>query len=81
MPRAFTIDFLYNGNNYTAVITQLDNIYTIYLPDEKLHNILPKGKFTFNSRDIFCLEDIEGKSRRELIKTIRNVLGNQDKEN
>lgn len=81
MPRAFTIDFFFNGINYTAVITQLDNIVTIYLPDEKLHNILPKGKFTFNTCDNLSIEDIEVKPRRELINSILNVLSNREKEN
>jgi len=48
MARAFTSTFTYEGKNYTAVITQIYGSVSIYVPDERLHHILPQGKFTFN---------------------------------
>jgi hypothetical protein len=47
MARTFTTSFYYNGNIYTAVISQLDGALNIYIPDESLHNILPGGKASY----------------------------------
>lgn len=47
MARAFTIPFLFEGKECTAVVTHLDGSVKIYLPDESLHNLLPGGTFTF----------------------------------
>lgn len=48
MARVFTTSFSYNEKIYTAVISQIDGSLSIYVPDESLHTILPKGKVTFN---------------------------------
>lgn len=49
MARTFTTLFSYNGENYTAVISQLNGTTSIYVPDESLHDILPAGKATYQT--------------------------------
>lgn len=51
MARIFTTFFFYKDNSYTAVITRNDDIVTIYVPDESLHDILPAGKATFDPQE------------------------------
>lgn len=48
MPRSFTINFVHNKKEYTAVIAQLQDSVCVYLPDESLHDILPNGRFSYD---------------------------------
>lgn len=48
MARTFTCTFVYGNENYTAVVTQVNGTVSIYVPDERLHHILPQGKFTYD---------------------------------
>lgn len=48
MARTFTTLFVYNGKTYTAVISNFDGIVNIYIPDESLHQILPRGKASYS---------------------------------
>lgn len=49
MPRSFTVTFTHNRNVYTAVVTQLQSSVSVYLPDERLHDILPHGRFCYDA--------------------------------
>jgi hypothetical protein len=48
----FTTTFSYSGRAHTAVvsITGVDRsaIYSIFLPDESLHEIIPGGRISYN---------------------------------
>lgn len=48
MARAFTTEFTYHNKTYTAVISQVDGHISVYVPDDSLHDILPKGKASVN---------------------------------
>jgi hypothetical protein len=53
MARIFSIDFEYKGETYTAVVTirkhDSDALLSVYVPDVKLHHILPGGKINLDS--------------------------------
>ena len=48
MAHSFTVLFHHNNQEYTAVVSQLQDSVCIYLPDQSLHHILPQGRFSYN---------------------------------
>jgi hypothetical protein len=48
MARTFTIQFDFENDVYTAVISQVKDSVCIYIPDQSLHYILPDGRFTYS---------------------------------
>lgn len=79
MARIFTTLFSYKGNAYTAVITQLDDIVKIYVPDESLHNIFPGGRATFNPQEGHTADTSGLNQAQELVLHIRSSIEKQIK--
>lgn len=50
MARSFTLFFYHDDEEYTAVVSQLKDTVCIYIPDLRLHHLIPNGKFTFHSK-------------------------------
>ena len=48
MGRAFSTSIIFNDIIYMAVITQVGGLVSVYLPDERLHHLVPNGRFTYN---------------------------------
>ena len=74
MARAFTSSFAYENKSYTAVITQIDGSVGIYVPDESLHHILPKGKFTFDPAQGFKIDTPRLSPAQQLILSILSAV-------
>lgn len=49
MSRSYTVTFTFNNNSYMAVIAQVQNAVSVYIPDESLHHIVPEGRFSFDA--------------------------------
>ena len=80
MARAFTTNFSYNGNTYTAVISQVNGSITIYIPDETLHSLLPEGRISFNPQQGIKIDAPELSPAQELVISILSALETQHSE-
>ena len=47
MAYTFSVRFRYNDEEYTAMISQVQDSVSVYIPDQSLHHILPLGRFYF----------------------------------
>ena len=70
MARTFTTFFSYNGNTYTAVISQLDGTMRIYVPDESLHHILPGGVATYKTAEGIKINSQELSPAQQLLLNV-----------
>lgn len=49
MARSFTITFTHNKKEYIAVVAQVQNSVSVFLPDESLHDTIPNGRFSYDA--------------------------------
>lgn len=70
MARVFTTEFIFKGENYTAVICKLDAVVSIYLPDETLHQILPSGKAKFSPGTGLFVDTPKSSLAQQLLLTV-----------
>ena len=47
MAQSSVITFPYSGSMYNAEVKRVDGSIYIFVPDQRLHHILPEGKATF----------------------------------
>ena len=80
MARVFTINFPYKDNTYTAVITQLDGSINIYIPDEKLHTLLPQGRISFDPAQGIPIDAPQLKPAQDLIVTVLGAIESKNRE-
>lgn len=74
MSRVFTTFFIYHRKEYTAVITQVRDSVSIYLPDESLHDIIPDGKINFDCKTGFELDGARGRALTNLIMAVFSAI-------
>jgi hypothetical protein len=79
MARTFSTLFSYNGQTYTAVISNFDGTVNIYVPDETLHHILPRGKASCNLSQAFKIDAAKLSPAQHLILSILNSIEEFDK--
>lgn len=76
MIRVFTTFFHFRNRTYIAVITRLECVLDIYIPDESLHEILPSGRIRHHIQDNaltnVSLPDSVGMLLSEVLQSIRN---------
>jgi hypothetical protein len=48
MARTFTVLFHHGDEEYTAVVSQLQDSVCVYIPDRSFHHILPNGRFSYD---------------------------------
>ncbi len=78
MARLFSLPFDYRGVTYKAEITITgtypeDTIF-IYVPDEALHNLLPKGRKTISTRNGIPIIQEETNPASELLRNILSAV-------
>jgi hypothetical protein len=74
MARVFTTTFINNGKTYTAVISQIDGSISIYVPDESLHSILPKGRISIDAQKGLKIDTPEITPAQNLVLTILSTV-------
>lgn len=74
MSRIFTTFFIYHKKEYTAVITQVKDSVSIYIPDESLHDIIPNGKINFDCKVGFEIDGARGKALTNLIMAVFTAI-------
>lgn len=78
MARTFTTTFAFNGKKYTAVVTQLDGIMKIYIPDESLHKIIPDGKASIKSKEEILIGHSPTTPAQHLLLGVLSALYNEN---
>jgi hypothetical protein len=79
MARAFTTLLNYYDNAYTAVITQIGDSVSFYVPDESLHHIIPNGRFSYNPEQGLKIDTPKLNPLQNLVLGILDVVGQQNK--
>ena len=79
MARVFTTLFNYYDKAYTAVITQIDGSVSLYVPDERLHHIIPRGRFSYNPEQGLKIDTPKLNPLQNLILTILAAAEQQHK--
>ena len=74
MARVYTTAFTYEGKNYMAVIGQITDLVSIYLPDESLHYLLPQGKFTYNPAEGVKIDAYTGIQSKKLVSAVMRAI-------
>lgn len=81
MARAFTTSFLFKGELFTAVISQVNNTINIYVPDKSLHEILPCGKATYHPEQGLVIDTQKTSISQHLILNILRSIDQQQEFN
>lgn len=74
MAQPFVVTFSYDGNTYTAEVNQVDGSLSIFLPDQRLHHILPDGKVTLHLEKGMEVYDEEPTPRQDLLLSILGAM-------
>lgn len=74
MAHTSVVTFPYNGSTYTAEVKRVDGSIYIFVPDHKLHHILPKGKATFKLEQGIQLNDQQLTPEQDLILSILGAM-------
>lgn len=72
MARAFTTFFTYYGTAYTAVVTELQDMIHIFVPDDSLHEVLPNGRAFFDRKKGFKIDVLRLSLEQHLVL---NIIG------
>lgn len=70
MARTFTTSFTYCGIVYTAVVTELQDMMHIFVPDDSLHEVLPMGRVFFDKRKGFKIDALQLSLEQHLVLNI-----------
>lgn len=79
MARAFSTLFNFYDKAYTAVITQVDGSINFYVPDESLHHIIPKGRYSYKVEQGLKIDTPKLNPLQNLIVGILASLEQQNK--
>lgn len=74
MDQTSVISFPYKGSTYNAEIQRVDGSIYIFVPDQRLHHILPEGKAHFKLKQGVQLNDQQLTPDQDLILCILGAI-------
>ena len=74
MAHPSVITFPYNGSIYTAEVQQMDSSLSIFVPDQRLHDLLPEGRATISLKQGIQLNDQQITPQQDLILSILGAI-------
>lgn len=62
-----------------AVISQVQNAISVYLPDESLHHIIPAGRFSYNAEQGLNIDPTSQTPLQNLMLNVQTAIALQAK--